>query len=207
MVSEDGGWKQFAEKSEVVICTNELGKALSFFQSASNFIFERFLEEITSNNSSEISAEIEGDLARFVEGMRLDVQASSSFMYEEEIISQSFSHLTLEKYLSSTPIEQSEGEIVVETSVKAIIIVDCQFNFIVRDSIDGDYIKIGELTTSKNFELDFDLLLSMKFGNDDKIELISVEVVGSSDRVDFGSVEPDYRRNYEDNEYDRDSND
>jgi hypothetical protein len=205
VVSKDNDWKSFCKNSDNLICINDLPKALELFQQKLNNtdyiskkIQDKYYKGELSNLISEINRAFEEEIYEF----DIDLEVSSSYMYEEELASlsvQEFKFKAVDKpdvIFTVINYDDKENSLVVEASLSATIIVEYYFSFSVWDSIDKEDICIGASNVKEDMEFETEILITLfsesgEFNNDNDIEVEEIEFLTKKLAIDLGDVAPD----------------
>ncbi len=200
-VSQDKGWKDFAAKSEHIIVVTSLSVALERFQPekmVSHII--SFIQEDSLVAGGEAFLEaIEQGILNSIEGYDIYIEADSYLYFEvEDSFSEYIDHeldLDSDGKIKVKVIRIDDASITVKVGALVDVDVEANFNFSVRDSVDKDYVGLGWATcrTYETYPTDVLITLSGCFEKDfDSLEVINVEVLGELSKADFGSIEPDW---------------
>ena len=97
---------------------------------------------------------------------------------------------------------ENDNMIVVQSKMKVSATANCDFNLFVHDSIDKDYVSIGQSSKEVSFEYDTDVLISFigDFENTSDItdiDIDDIEFLSSPKDINFGYLELDHTGDYE----------
>ncbi|EIV2968281.1 PIN domain-containing protein [Cronobacter sakazakii] len=199
-VSNDKGWKNFAEGAANIEVVDDLPSALAIFQPHQRAI--EIINSLLGNNFLDEGKRLFMEIRDWVAGavtdeVDLTVEASSSFIYDYDDITVEFESMKiLQKQGKNDPVDliRVDGnEIVLSINVEVQCHVEATFSYFIRDGIDRDYVMLGS-STEKTYE-SFNTLLLVTLEGDfakslDHIELVEVEMQNNIDFVDFGTVQP-----------------
>lgn len=192
VVSSDGGWRDFCDKSDVLVCETELASAMSRFQKLPSVVAAQFALRVQAGNIEHLVNEIERELIYFVDGMTLYVEASAPFYYEPELEERRFVEFQFAQPPHFNLVDQDEDEerFDFQSTLDVTIEADCGFSFSVRD--EGDQIPIGGAYTAATNTLRFEIAFSVYGNPEGEFDAEGVEVLDHEMYFDFGHVEPDY---------------
>ncbi|MBU2875138.1 PIN domain-containing protein [Marinobacter salexigens] len=208
-VSQDKGWKNYAEESARITLVSSLAEALEKFQPHNKVasIIAHIREDSLLDEDNHVLDEIEQAIINSIDGYDVWVEASSYMHFEWEDTSANYiSHEfdNDDKGLVKVRVVSINDEaIVLKVGATVEVEVEASFDFSVRDSIDKDYVGMGGnvCTTTESYHTDILLTLTGDFSQDfDDIEVTEIEVLETIGHADFGEVEPDWRNEYEDEE-------
>lgn len=208
-VSQDKGWKNYAEESARITLVSSLAEALEKFQPHNKVasIIAHIREDSLLDEDNHVLDEIEQAIINSIDGYDVWVEASSYMHFEWEDTSANYiSHEfdNDDKGLVKVRVVSINDEaIVLKVGATVEVEVEASFDFSVRDSTDKDYVGMGGnvCTTTESYHTDILLTLTGDFSQDfDDIEVTEIEVLETIGHADFGEVEPDWRNEYEDEE-------
>lgn len=208
-VSQDTGWKNYSEGSDRITLVSSLAEALEKFQPHNKVvsIISHIREASLLDGENHILEELEKAIINSVDGCDIWIEASSSMHFEWDDVSASYIFHELDKDKDGLAkvrvVSINDEEIVLKVGATVEVEVEASFDFSVRDSIDKDYVGMGEnvCTTMESYHTDILLSLTGDFSQDfDEIDVAKIEVLETIEHADFGEVEPDWRSEYEDEE-------
>lgn len=197
VVSNDNGWVNFAENSQMLTVVRNLPSALNEIQRKditeivrSLIIDEDLLdlEEIKSEISFEVDT---GDV-------NIDAYSHLSFDYDdlEVVFCDAYFIENNDSAIDFEIIRVDDNDVMIKIACDVLVEVNACFNFYVRDSIDNDNVSIGDCYRSieESYRLDVFINLHGDFTEDDvkNISADDIEIVGSLKNANFGFIEPDY---------------
>jgi len=102
-------------------------------------------------------------------------------------------------------VQVGKDKIVARFSVSINAKAECDFSFAVWDSVDKEYVPMGN--NSAETEVEFDAAALVTFEGDfsaipPEVEMSDLELIDAIDCVDFGNVEMDYADDRDDDRYD-----
>lgn len=200
-VAKDGDWKRFADESEYIDVVEDLAQAISKFQPHSTAIdyCVKIAKLIPNSEPEELHYLIEQYLSEQVAEIDLYPEATSQFFYEPdyvEVILDSFEFVCDEDGNALLqPIQGQNNTLIVEAKIHIVAEATTSFSLSVRDSIDKDYVSMGNSSASTELEFEAEVLMTFEGDFDEGIEyveLIDFELLSPPDSVDFGEIEPDW---------------
>jgi PIN domain len=201
-ISEDKGWDEFGTKSEWITVEKELPPALQKLQEhadAARKIVAQWLSDMDQGKSDEMWDELDHAVARTVEDLSPEIEASSGYYYDHELPSVTFSGMELSRDENNEfdfyIVQIGKDKIVARVELYITAHVETTFQFQVYDGIDKDYVQIGDCAADQEVNFNAGALVTLEgdFGkNPPEFDLVSVELLDALDSVDFGDVRPDY---------------
>lgn len=199
VVSKDKGWKQFIENSQNLSIEDDLGKALSELQEAKDkaqTIVNKFINDIINETNSAMLRSLRDSIHDEVADLNLYPDACSGFYHDVNDLNIDFIDFRLLEAQDSSIVRIGKELIVAEVPIEIDLIGSADFSFSVYDSIDRDYVHIGDANIEKQISLRASMLLSLNVYENDTdrhdIEIYNVEIINYPHEVNFGEVEPDF---------------
>jgi hypothetical protein len=191
-VSADKGWREFCLLSDWLVYERELDVALSLFQSAASVVGASFSKRLIDDDAARLVPYIEAELAQFVDGMEIYIDASASFYFETELDTKEYLSFKFRDGPTLKLVDQDEEEelFVFQTAIDVDMIVSSSFYFQVRD--DGEYFTIGDTYQTKNFDQKMSIAITICGDPTGDYDVIEIEVLDYEKWVDFGQIEPGY---------------
>lgn len=190
VVSNDGDWQSFAEKSAELICINDLTSALSLFNDQKSVVAARVASAIKSGQATSLESTIRSSLETYVEDFY--VEASSSYYYDYENVGSVLLDWSFDNEDSIVVVASDDEEVTLSFEIVVSAEFEADFTFSQRDSIDRDYITIGSANESVDHQFTVNVIATFSKSSDRDPEPVDLEIEGRSLIVDFGDVEPDW---------------
>ena len=94
-------------------------------------------------------------------------------------------------------IDSGEDQISIEIGLSISCIAFCEFDFLVKDWVDKDYVKIGSNNVEQEFTFKTFAIVTLigdftKIENIENLDIDEIELLDIPEYVDFGEVEPDF---------------
>ena len=200
-VSDDSDWEAFAHESEYIDVIKDLAEAIALFQphSAAIYFCTRLGASLPSGKPEDIYNTIEQYISDAVSEIDSYPDASSAFFWEPDIVKvefESFEFVTDEGGNALIQAVQGQDEsVVVEAKIVVNANASCSFSLSVHDSIDKDYVPIGENSASTDFQFESEILFTLKgdFKNKpEDVDVVDFELLSYPRSIDFGDIEPDW---------------
>lgn len=208
-VSQDKGWKNYSEYSQRITVVASLSEALEKFQPHNKVasIIDHIRKGSLLDEENHILEEIKQAIIDSIDGYDIWIEASSYMHFEWDDVSARYLDHDLDTDESGDVevriVRIDDESIILKVGATVKVKVEASFSFSIRDSIDKDYVGLGGAvcTTNENYHTDILLTLSGDFSQDfDDIEVAEIEVLETIRQADFGTVEPDWSNEYEDEE-------
>ena len=199
VISNDGGWHDYAKTSKRIDVESDLAKALGEFQRhtvASTLILNSFLEGVTAGEHEDIKALIEGQLADQIDGAEIELEASSylSFDVQVEGIGVNDVSFAITNGIYDYHLVRIDGDdIVAKINVNLDVSASGLFSFYTVDSIDKDYVPLGDCSVPIDTKLDVSILVTINVDHEETPpfwEVETVELISVDSSLDFGDVVP-----------------
>jgi len=204
-VSSDKGWKDFAEHSLRIHVVDSLSDAISLFQPhhAAKDVVAELQAAISSGTEDPILNEIARAIANSLDGAEIQADTSSAYYFEEDELYAEYLDHEFIMDDSGTPevrlIRVDSDGVVVQVSAFVKCDVHGSFSLSTWDSIDKEYIGIGDTSSTQTETYHTDILITLtgEFPAPlESLEIKEIEVLDTVSHVEFGDIEPDWR-NYE----------
>ena len=202
-VSTDPDWAKFGENSSSIDVVNNLGDALAIFQPQNDlYAFASTISKhITENTDNFLSNHLQTFLADEISSLDLLPEATSGYHYEADYVEgvfNEFEYLTREDGSADLKlIESDEEHISIEIGISVSCTASCEFDFIVKDWVDKDYVKIGSNNVEQDFTFDTSVIVTLlgdftQIPNIEDLDIDNVELLDHPKYIDFGEIEPDF---------------
>lgn len=198
-VSQDIGWKDFAESSNRITVVSTLPEALEVLQPHSQVvsIMGQIIEDSMLQEDNHILDSIESNLISSVENYEVAVTASSYLYFEWDNVSISYiSHeLDCDEHgeVVVNVVSISGGVVVLKLSATVDVEVEADFSFYMKDFVDDSYMNLVNTTHTAKEKYNTAILLTLTgdFSQDFKnLNVDRVEVLETLQEANFGDVEP-----------------
>lgn len=198
VISKDGDWKGFCEKSAVLVAVEELSDALSLFHGAATVICSLISEAISSERI-DINAEIKSAVQSAAEYLDFVPEANAAYYYEPSLDLVEVEDIELlptgrQDNVLLKPVDHGTDYLVAEARVRVALLVTTSFSFSVTDSIDRDEVPIGSASASESIELLVKVFLTFEgdLANAPEVVNVEAEFDRKSYDIDYGEVGPDW---------------
>lgn len=192
-ISKDEGWAEYCEGSEYLYWTDDLGKALTLFHE-DEAIVARCLKSLIEEPEGKISREVLDAIQRDLDDLDFEIDASAFLEWDasaDEAVVESIVYCGgQEQRILASDADSVTFLVLVDAKLR----VQAGFDFSVRDSIDRDYVSIGDASIETTIEHQYQVTVTVSGKGGDDVE-IDDAVVNPATRlrsVDFGHVEPFY---------------
>lgn len=208
VVSNDGGWRNYADSSTRLTVLSSLAEALEKFQPHNKVqsIVELLRKDSLLTGQNQILHDVDHAIVRSIDDTRIDIDAESHLPFDWDDVQVCYASHTLDADTDGSAIIRvvriTDEEIVLGLGATVEVEVEATFNFSIYDSIDKDYVYLGGCvhTTTERYHTDILVTLSGDFSRDlDGIEICEVEIGQTIRRARFGYVGPDYSDDRDEN--------
>jgi len=200
-VAKDGDWEKFAAQSDYIDVIEDLAEAISKFQPHTKAIdfCTSIASTLADGNPKDLYESISQYLSDAVGEIDLYPEASSQFFYEPdyvEVILNDFEFVTDKNGNALLqPVQGQNETLIVEAKINVTAEAATTFSLSIRDSIDKDYVSIGDATASTVIEFESEVLLTFEGdfnGDHEDIELTDFELLSYPTEANFGDIDPDW---------------
>lgn len=200
-VSADKGWHAFADKSDHLVCVDEIDKALSFFNEADAAFAQQIVGLLRAGNATLLQGSIESAIQSRLDDNDFEVEARSGVDFESEQLGAAIQELRLDSISDPVVIAEDADTITFTIKASATVGFEASFSFYVKDWIDRDYVHLDTEEMSVERDIEFDMAVTIDRDVDPEPESSEVEVSSQQFNVDFGNIEPFAHENPEHERY------
>lgn len=194
-ISQDKGWKSFADNSTWIDIEDDLASALVFFQKNTKEAeakITNIIKKAVSGELLHIQWDLETLVTHEVFGLEAEVHADSSFEIEHNLV-----EFNLKNYSLSPEeikiIQTGENLIVAQVGIEINAVVATDFDFYSYDSIDKEHLILGNSTVEVEETFNTSLLLTFEGDfSDDEVEITDGSLGRTPSIINFGFIEPDW---------------
>lgn len=202
VLTTDEDWNKFCRSSKRLVATKDLTAVLELFQSQRaegicNYLSQRYKK----GHLKHVKKDITDSLTSQLNDSGIDIEASSSFYYEQDDAVVNVNEFEFQSLHKSNPtifrpVNFDDEELVVASKLVVSTTIECSFSFYVYDSIDKDEVPIGGTNVVFEKELDVDVLIHF-IGDwsdaDVDVEVDDVEVdIQNIPYINIDEISPDY---------------
>ena len=160
------------------------------------------LSDFDSNKNPELLQQVVDAIADTVSLMDVYAEADAACHVEAEEVSMSYEDVSFvcwDDEYEFMIVQIGKDKIVANVGVSINAKAEAAFSFAVWDSIDKEYVSMGNSSAEREVEFDASALITIEgdFTADPAgVKISKVELVGAIDSVDFGQVDMDYGEDY-----------
>jgi PIN domain len=205
-VSQDKGWNAYAELKDWIDLRQELPDALSLLQKhaeEAHAAVQQLLTAINNNSDNQLAIRFESLLASELSAYEVYGEADSFYTAEADQVDLQlveFRFVGDEEDFEFSVIQSGPNLLVAEIEIEASIRAETTFYMSIYDSIDKDFTPAGSTTARTEEELAFKILATFEREEASaKFDVSKIEIVNGPSSINFGSVEPDYEPEPEEN--------
>lgn len=200
-VSSDKGWGKYANSSSRIDVLDNLSDAISHFQphNLAKNIIDSIKDNYVNGVADDFSNAIKEGIIDSLDGIYIQVEASSAYYYEEDDVHAAYDSHDLYCDPPGNPevnIIRVEGEtLVLQVTAFVTCEVYASFGLSVWDSIDKEY--VGLTSTSASVEEQYSTEVLVHLSGDfskglGEIDVDEVEIIDMPTHVEFGEIELDW---------------
>ena len=202
-ISRDSDWSDFAEQSPWIDVNSDVAGALQELQEhaqETRQIVADLLLEASNSHCHGLFREISDGIANAVGELDVYAEASSDYRYDGDWVALHFHELKLPEFdddSAFTFLQIGRKHVVIQASATIIADAVCEFTFSVWDSIDKEYMPMGDSTAEVAVEFGATILLTLEGDysvTKPSIKLSDVEIIEAIESVDFGYITIDYAK-------------
>lgn len=196
-VAHDKDWQRYGAQSKRLVVVDDLADALSTIQGlgAAREPALRLAKLFAAGDAVGLHAAVFDAARHQVDKFEFRVEASSLFSVEEDWIEANIDEINLnmpdETGVSFDTISRHDEQAVIKVGGTASLIVEVHFSFEKFDSIDRDYVNMGGAVISRDVDIEFEALVTVKT-NAGGLELDGIELLPVAHRLYFNDIEPDW---------------
>ena len=203
-VTADGDWAAFAAQSTYIEVEPKLADALARLQQdaeAAADIVASLLADIAHDADSEIRAPFIDSLESEVPGCPAFGEAQSYHAVEPDQVDLTYLGFALKDAVEDRAFEVVQARhdyLVVQLDLLLDVEADGSFSLQAWDSIDRDYVGLGSLSATTEARVEATALVTFEREEpEDHWVVATLELIGPGPTIDFGYIEPDYSREWE----------
>lgn len=198
VVTKDGDWKAYSEKSDSLVAIDELSDALSYFHQDSSVVCSA-LSDLVGRGFPALKVEILRAFERAIDSITFVPEANSGYFFESDVESVAvtgvdFVPLDDGDHILFKPVERDENYLVVEATVNVSIQVTSSFAFSITDPVDRDEVPMGSTTGTQDLEIEAKAFITFEgdLALKPLVAEVEVEFASTYQWVDFGALGPDW---------------
>lgn len=190
VVSGDGGWREYCDRSEHLICIGELPPALSLFNEDAKVIVQRILARLEAGHAKELGQAIDVSLESFLEEADVDVDAESHVHFEIDVVEPEVSSWRIYDPDQADVVFADAEQLVFSIPVHADVSFGITFVFQVWDGVDRDYVSLGSrrIHIPKEIEVIMTITVTRDIEREPTVEEISTTPYRIN--LDLGNIDP-----------------
>jgi hypothetical protein len=190
VVSNDGGWREFCNKSEHLVCMDDLAAALNLFNEDAGVIVKRVLAMLKSGHAVELHSAIDVSLESFFEGAEVDVDADSHDHYEGDYIEHSVNSWHIYDEDQADVIFSDEETLTFSIPVYSDTNFAISFRFSAWDGLDRDYVRLGSRTVNISKEIEVIMTITVSRNIDPEPAVEEISTTPYRIHIDMGHIDP-----------------
>lgn len=197
-VTQDNDWKRYGVQSESLIVVEDLADALAGLQrlEKATEVAERLAVSLEEGDPFGLGEALLASLQRDDESIRLNIEADSQFLFEEEGVEVDFEEVELADFeaakSSFETISFSDNVAVIKVAATTTAAINVHFSFDSWDSIDREYLPMGSTTHSGTEQIEFEALVTVAVGAPGEMTIEHVEILPTKHHMYFSEIEPDW---------------
>lgn len=196
-VAHDKDWQRYGAQSKRLVVVDDLADALSTIQGlgAAREPAVRLATLFLAGDAVGLYAAVLDAARHQVDKFEFRVEADSQFAVEEEGVEATVDDISLDipdgTGATLDTISHHDGQAVIKVSGVANLDANVYFSFEKFDSIDRDYVSMGNATIPYDVEIEFEALVTVQI-DEDGLTLDGVELLPVTHGVYFNDIEPDW---------------
>jgi PIN domain len=189
VISGDNGWKEFCDKSDNLICMNDLPPALNLFNENAGVVVSRVLAKLAAGQAQDLHKAIDATLESFLEEIDIDLDFDSSAEYEAEDVEPSVNCWRIYDPAQADVISADDELLVFSVPVHADVSVGIYFRFSHWDSVDREYVRLGSRTLHVPKEIEVMMTISINREIEPEPDVLEISTTPYSITLDLGNVD------------------
>lgn len=206
-VTKDKGCKGFCAESDYLYAIDDLSEALTLIQERDAHrasLCKTIQAKIDSGAYPDLIDLVTDTIANHIWDIDWVTEADAAYSYDDElddveVVSCEFA--APYRGHGFRVVDYRNDVLVMQASIRLEVKATCSFSFSVRDSIDHDMMHIGDATVTAKDTVTVEVLLTVESPSSDTPEIVEIELISSRQRLDFGSIEPDFSNEDPNSEY------
>ena len=198
VVSNDDDWANYANTSKNLMVVASLDDALNILNRKNPALDENIsnlLSNLTSESSEELYNKILLSINEKITDYYFTVRASSHLDFEALTHEVQAKNFKFSDCLNHKIIAIYKDELAIQVDIEVEVFALAEFRFYSHDSIDGDFVHIGD--SSSTVLTNQNARIILKLGGDienniSDTKIVNVELSDIDEDIDFGYVEPEY---------------
>lgn len=190
VVSCDGGWREFCDRSEHLVCMDELPPALNLFNEDAEVIVQRILARLDAGHAKELGQAIDVSLESFFEEAEIGVDADSHAHFEIDVVEPEVNSWRIYNRDQADVIFADREQLVFSIPIHADVSFGITFRFQAWDGVDREYVSLGSRTiyVPKEVEVIMTITVNRDIEPEPTVEEISPTPYGID--FDLGHIDP-----------------
>lgn len=191
-ISSDQGWKNFCDCSEVLVCVDDLERALSYFNESGRNTADHAMALWQQGDPIGLQEMIEREFEFQLEDLYFQAEGSAPVYYEGNSEGAVLQVLSVLDGDNPVVIEATDEQVVFTVTVDATVRYFASFDFYATDSFDRDEIRLSSQPYETEQKLAARLVISVHRETEENSapEVIDVKVYFDVSEIDFGHIEP-----------------
>lgn len=188
ILSEDNGWKIFANSSENLYSFDDLAELLNIFQHHPEIITKIAQNIMQFSRNDKIYEDILKEVNEFLWNVSLD--GSADYHLDLELLTIEVDTLSFEDMDTIAVIYIDDDEFRFTAEILVEVVGEYMATFSVYDSVDKDFTTLSEESSSFKKEMTLDIIISVKKSEPHRIDRVSVQ--SRYVEIRLGYLEPDW---------------
>lgn len=188
-VSNDGGWKLFAEHSDHVVVVDDLAEALSLFNQAGEPVVEDIAQLWRDKKLPDFAQEVETQLAAWCIDLEFDAEGDGpANVYFD---SQQAEFESIEQIGEAKVVSFGGKQITFTVNLTVAVQFYADAIFWINDYVDGDEVTVANEAVDRTMDVPMEVTITATYedGYTD-LEVDDVSVATGRVRVDYGYIDP-----------------
>lgn len=192
-VSRDKDWANFAAEADGVCVVSDLSMALNAFQANSEGLKAALAAAVSGENWHAFETQLLTSLNLEADSIEIDLQASSAYYYEAELVEASLSSApeAEAQFMNAEIVSLEDGELQISVAIDCAIEARFSVSFSVWDGIDREYVGLGSSEVLVTEQHPVETLVTFEMV-DGAPKFVSASLQHMSLSFDDVEVEPDW---------------
>lgn len=185
-ISKDGDWIAFADRSDFLFCLPDLDTALDIFNRDERFSAQRITALIKTREGTHLVEAIDRALEDLNDDS-IDVEAGGDLPMEPDLHTIEVTHWEVEDGPLVRQADQTS--ITIALWLRCDLTATANFQFYVKDSVDGDYVDMFCPTASREVEERVMISITCPRELSAEMEALAVEIDERPRSIEFGYID------------------
>jgi len=190
IVSRDGGWKEFADQSDCLICVEDIETTLNHFNQAGRFVAERAIAMLRNGEAPEFHHEIEITIQARLDDNDYSIDADSHLSLDVKPEHAALQHWEIPEHALPLIIAADDETVTFSIDLECIVEFCANFLFFDYDEIAKEYVSMGSWDICRENKMTMSAVITIAREFDQELKVFHSEITTQRIEAQFGYIEP-----------------